>query len=224
MSYNNYSTIGEFGPSINQSTSNVFAYCAVTDLESGFAHGSIGGSGGLLSPEGQQCQIGSAQVCAKDYGGVCRVLAEDRTTGLPNAMSTANMKYYKNPTKGEIFLRNVASERFLTKMSENCKRVYQPLDPTVAGSPLISSWLSSGTKCQSSNWKNGVCVPEYGVDPKTIDQDEVMNKILEKPWIAMDVLVNMYNSAVRNGTLENLKGTKLYRLFKSPQFLKITSR
>jgi hypothetical protein len=217
--YSNYATISEFGPSINESQSNIFAYCAISDLESGFAHGSIGSSTGLLGPESAQCQRGAAQVCAADFNGVCNVMASDEQRGLPNALlKNGNTNYNPNATRGEIFLRNVAAERFLKKMSENCKRVYQPFDPTVAGSPLISTWISAGTACQSSNWKTQVCIPEYGVDAKTIDDDPVMNKILEKPWIAMDVLINIYNNAVNNNTLHTLAGTKLYNLFMKPAF------
>jgi hypothetical protein len=219
MSYSNYATISAFGPSINESQDNIFAYCAVSDLESGFAHGSIGGSSGLVGPSSMQCQIGAAQACAADFNGVCNVLAADEELGIPNALlKNGNLKFYPNPSKGEAFLRNVAAEKFLKKMSSNCNRVYQPLDPTVAGSPLISTWLPSGTTCQSPNWKTQVCVPVYGVDPATIDNDPVMNRILEKPWIALDVLINIYNNAKNNGTLQSLAGTKLYTLFMKPGF------
>jgi hypothetical protein len=220
--YSNYATISEFGPSINESQSNIFAYCAISDLESGFAHGSIGSSTGLLGPESAQCQIGAAQACAADFNGVCNVMSMDEQRGIPNAMlKNGNINYNPNPSRGETFLRNVAAERFLKKMSDNCSRVYQPFDPTVAGSPLISTWKPSGTACQSSNWKTQVCIPEYGVDAATIDNDPVMNKILERPWIAMDVLVNIYNTAVNNNTLSSLSGTKLYGLFMKPEFQRI---
>lgn len=216
--YSNYATISEFGPSINESQSNIFSYCAVSDLESGFAHGSIGGSSGLLGPDSRQCQIGIAQACAVDFNGVCNVLAKDNQLNLPNTLKNGNSKYYNNPTKGESFLRNVAAEKYLQKMSDNCNRVYEPFDPTVAGSPLISTWVASGNTCQSSNWRSQVCIPEYGVDPTKIDNDPVMNRILEKPWIALDILINIYNTAKNKNTLESLSGTKLYNLFITPAF------
>jgi hypothetical protein len=216
----NYATISDFGPSINESQSNIFAYCAISDLESGFAHGSIGSSSGLLGPSSKQCQIGAAQICASDFNGVCAVLAADEETGIPNTVNNTNLKYYPNPTKGETFLRNVAAEKYLKKMSKNCNRVYQPLDPTVAGSPLISTWIPSGKGCQSANWNVPACIPEYGVDPNTIDNDPVMNQILGKPWIALDLLINIYNNAKNNNSLNSLSNTKLYKLFMNSQFQK----
>jgi hypothetical protein len=223
MSSSKYATISSFGPTINESQSNIFSYCAVSDLESGFAHGSIGGSSGLLGPSSRQCQIGAAQACAADFNGVCRVMAADQETGIPNNVKNSNLKYYSNPTKGETFIRNVAAEKYLKKMSSNCNRVYEPLDPTVAGSPLISTWVPSGTTCQSSNWNAPMCVPEYAVDPDKIDDDPVMNEILGKPWIALDILINIYNISKNNNTLESLSKTKLYKLFSNPYFLKYAS-
>jgi hypothetical protein len=219
----NYAIISAFGPSINQSQSNIFAYCAISDLESGFAHGSIGSSTGLVGPTSKQCQIGASQVCADNFNGVCQVMAADEETGIPNTINNTNLKYYPNPTKGETFLRNVAAEKYLKKMSSNCNRVYQPLDPTVAGSPLISTWIPSGKGCQSGNWNKPTCIPEYGVDAKKIDQDPVMNQILQKPWIALDLLINIYNHSKNNNSLQSLSGTKLYTLFNNPYFQKYVS-
>jgi hypothetical protein len=85
---------------------------------------------------------------------------------------------------------------------------YEQFDPTVASSPLIAFWSGNG----------GSCIPIYAVDPKTIDQDPVMTKILNKPIIAWSVLVNIYNTAKRKNTLNNLKGTRIYKFFMSNQF------
>ena len=59
------------------------------------------------------------------------------------------------------------------------------------------------------------------LNPKTIDNDPVMNKVLSIPFACMDILVNIYNSAVRMNTLQSLVGTKLYRFFMNPQFQQI---
>lgn len=217
--FSNYATISEFGPSINQSQSNIFAYCAISDLESGFAHGSVGSSSGLVGPSSMQCQIGTAQACASDYNGVCKILANNDEIGLPNTFKNINDKFNPNPTQGDIFLRNVAAEKYLVKMSPNCRRVYQPLDPTVAGSPLISTWKAIGSNCGNS-CSSLVCIPQYGVNPSTINNDPVMNEILSRPWVALDILINIYNNAKNNNSLETLSGTKLFDLFKNPTFQK----
>jgi hypothetical protein len=217
--FSNYATISEFGPSINESQSNIFAYCAISGLESGFAHGSVGSSSGLVGPSSMQCQIATAQVCATDYNDICRILAQNDQIGLPNTFKNKNEKLNPNPTQGDIFLRNVAAEKYLVKMSPNCRRVYQPLDPTVAGSPLISTWKYMGSNC-SDSCSSVVCIPQYGVNPSTINNDPVMNEILNRPWIALDILINIYNNAKNNNSLETLSGTKLFTLFKNPTFQK----
>ena len=45
-----------------------------------------------------------------------------------------------------------------------------------------------------------------------------MNKLLSKPILGMDILLNIYNTAKRLGKLNGLKGTKLYRFFQSKPF------
>ena len=45
-----------------------------------------------------------------------------------------------------------------------------------------------------------------------------MNKILNKPMIAFGLLVNIYNNAVRNNTIDMLKGTKIYNFFQLNDF------
>ena len=82
-------------------------------------------------------------------------------------------------------------------------------DPTVAASPLVQYWEEQSV--------NG-CIPIYKVDPSKIDDDIVMNKILSNPIIAIDVLINIYNTAVRLNKLQDLKNTKIYNFFQTPTF------
>ena len=90
---------------------------------------------------------------------------------------------------------------------------YEPFDPTVSGSPMVSFW--SG---QCNRHGNESCIPVYEVNPQTIDRDPVMNKILDKPIISWGLLVNIYNTAVRKKTIDSLKGTKIYNFFQSKPF------
>ena len=62
----------------------------------------------------------------------------------------------------------------------------------------------------------GECVPEFAVDPTLIDADPVMNRLIDKPGIAFQLLVNIYNTMKRKGTLNNLKGTRLGTFFNLP--------
>jgi hypothetical protein len=194
-------------------------------LQSGFDH-TLGGNN-LAGPGNTQCQIFMAEYCANNWDGVCEYMSKNEEVNKTNMARTCDGKF--NPdiqykmTNGQNLIRNTASERFLKYMSGNCQRLYQPFDPTVADSPLISKWQNnSNGVCGStaSCTVNGSCIPIYGVDAKTIDNDIVMDKILEQPWIAMDILVNIYNNAVRYNTLNDLKGTKIYNFFMSKAFQK----
>jgi hypothetical protein len=71
----------------------------------------------------------------------------------------------------------------------------------VANSPLV----------RKLNYGNSYVY--YEVDPKTIDEDIVMDKILMKPEIALDLLVNIYNTMKRKKTLKELNDTKIGKFF-----------
>ncbi len=225
-----YANISEIGSGEIANRRDIFSYCAVPNLMSGFLHGSIAGSSNLLAVDSLACQRGLAESCAENYSSLCRQMTTNPDKNYVNGI-TENSVYYPNPSKGDILLRNIAAEKYLVSMSKNCVKMYQPFDPTVAKSPLISNWIPHKTGCSymtSTEPKKGVqglnpsvCLPEYGVNPETIDSDPVMNDILLRPWCAMDILINIYNYSLRNGTLEKLKGTKLYVMFMKPEFQKL---
>ena len=219
-----YSGISNLG-NIKTVDKSPLAVCAVSGLEAGF-NATLGGS--FLKPGNENCQIYSAEYCATNWDGVCEYMSKNTNRTTPNMMqscgnlSGAGLGVGTGSafTRGQDLIRNAASVRFLTHMSGNCKREYQPFDPTVADSPLISKWVPSGNGCNSQGncYSSNKCIPIYGVDPKTIDNDVIMNKILAQPWIAMDILVNIYNNAVRSGQIKELVNTKLYKFFMNPEF------
>lgn len=235
---NSYASIGNFGPGVNNSPqSNPLSYCTLTGLDSGFMH-TLGSAGTLSGPGNAQCQLFMAQYCATNpegWNGICEYMSQDTNRGAnPNTVQTCNgpsgscfSSCIGNAlTNGQILIRNTAQEKYLVAMSNNCQRIYEPFDPTVAGSPMVSKWMpvSNGASCGSAQGCSapGKCIPIYAIkDPKNIDNDPVMNKVLAQPWIATDILVNIYNNAMRNGTLQQLVGTKLYRFFMNPQFQQI---
>lgn len=216
---NSYATIAEFGPSAGMGAeSSPLSYCALSGLESGFQH-TLGSANSNMGPSNSQCQRFMAQYCATNpngWDGVCEYLSQNTQRSLPNTVSACNGPNGScfgsgiggATTTGQNLIRNTAAEKYLKYMSGNCRRDYEPFDPTVAASPLISTWVSA-------NDAPNQCIPIYDVDARTIDSDVVMNKILTQPWIAMDILVNIFNNRVRTGTLDELKGTKLYQFFQS---------
>ena len=63
-------------------------------------------------------------------------------------------------------------------------------------------------------------MPIYAVDPSKIDADPVMDKILAKPAIAAEILVNIYNTMKREGTLKGLRGTNLGSFYANNGYFK----
>jgi hypothetical protein len=170
----------------------------------------------VAGKDSRNCQAFMAQYCATKWDNICEYASKDTDTAYPNTLercSGSSQAVCKGMTSGDILIYNTASRKYLEKMGGTCSITYQPFDPTVASSPIISMWEGS---CNQQG--NGGCIPVYSVNPKTIDKDPVMNKILAKPKIAFNILVNIYNWALRRKTLEQLKGTKLYAFFKSHPF------
>jgi hypothetical protein len=127
------------------------------------------------------------------------------TKDFPNQAEISNGYGNSQPhglNSGEILIRNTAERKYLRSIM-GCVKKTEPFDPTVASSPFISSW-----KPMEDNVSK-VCIPVYAVNPKEIDNDVVMDKILHKPYIAMDILMNIYVNAKKSGVLSELKGTKL---------------
>lgn len=224
-----YASISEFGAS-NDATSNPLSICAVSGLDAGF-NSKIGSS--MLNPNGAQCQAFMPQYCATvGWDGVCEYKSHDMQRSYPNTQqnclgpngSCMGSGIGTQLTNGQMLVRNTAAEKYLTYMSENCRREYQPFDPTDANSPLISKWVAAGDQCNGGNCDGvGKCIPIYDVNPKHIDNDPVMNKILNQPWIAMDILVNIFNNRKRNLTLHELNHTKLGQYFTTQDFQNIVN-
>lgn len=226
--------IGNFGPSKPLGQSNPLSYCMLSGLDSGFMH-TLGSGSDLLSHNGSQCQLFMAQYCSnnpKGWDGVCEYMSQDTNRSYPNTVQQCNgpsgscfgSGLGNALTKGQILIRNTAQEKYLKGMSSNCTRVYEPFDPTVADSPLVSRWQPGGDQsCMSAGNCNASnkCIPIYGVDEKTIDTDPVMNKLLDQPWIGMDILVNIHNIANSTGTIHKLKGTRLHDFFQTKNFQSI---
>ena len=213
----NYPMIKDFGCN-TKGLSNPLSYCLQSPLDSGFSHG-LGGNN-IAGPDSQQCQRAMAAYGALHWDGACEYLAADTNVSYPNVMKpgTYNGNGITNTlTKGDQFVRNVAEERFMIFMSGNCERKYEPFDPTVADSPLISTW-------QCKPGLRGACIPIYAIKPSDADTDPVMRRILDKPWIAIDILVNMRNNMGKTiGTtqippLSAYRGTRLFNLLSNPMF------
>jgi hypothetical protein len=206
-----YKTISQIGfNSVLTPEDSPLTYCVNDGYDSKFLHG--GSTGTIVSKYGRHCQGYMAGYCSVQWDGACEFLSQDKSTIHPNQLNDASQDQTCvsfGLTFGEILVRNTATRKYLISADSNCGISYEPFDPTVAASPMVA-FMTPGC--------SGECIPVYAVKADGLDQDPVMNKILNKPLIAITVLVNIYNHAVRNQTIYELKGTRLYSFFTGAPF------
>ena len=212
-----YKRISDFGQGVRNTSENPLNYCLADNLNTMFNNGATGNT--ISNSNGANCQAFMSDYCANDWNTICETASKSSTTMTPNSLQTCGSGYGQSCvqpcnrlTAGEILIANTATKKYLSQMA-GCSLKYEPFDPTVAGSPLVSFWSGN---CNTHG--NETCIPVYEVNPKIIDNDPVMNKILNKPIIAWGLLVNIYNTAVRKNTIDSLRGTKLYNFFQLPMF------
>lgn len=207
-----YRQISNLGSNILTPVDNPLTYCLNDEIDNQFLHGSS-----AITIDGQhskKCQRYMSQYCANNWDQFCEVASKNTKRYWPNQWSNvmgSDDSIALDLSAGEILIKNTAKEKYLFGMY-NCVRKYEPFDPNVANSPMISYWEPSNDTYARN------CVPIYKVDPKTIDNDVVMNKILDNPKIAPELLVNIYNTMKREGTLRGLKGTKLGNWYNTQQY------
>ena len=209
----NYSTISNFGPNVQSALDNPITYCLTTGVNNGFLHGS---SADELAQHSRACQEFMSEYCKQGWNQYCEFASQSGDTSKPNNLLDCynpGPSNVPNVTDGEALIRNTASKKYLVTMLGG-ELKSQPFDATVANSPLISYWQPANH--YQPLWKT--MTPIYAVDPKTIENDIVMHKILNKPHIAFDILINIYNTMKRNGTLQKLLGTRLGSLYQTHNY------
>lgn len=209
MSYRYISTFGQSAASAP--SNNPLTYCVPPTVDSGFLHGGIGRT--LTAPESTNCRAFMAEYCATNgWNNVCEMMSQNNTKRFSNQLQLKNMPgdvECKGLTEGDILIANTAARKYLKQMNGDCELVVQPFNPLNPASPAVTLWRGNSTSS---------CVPVYGVDPKTIDNDPVMHKLLDKPMIAWQLLTNIHNTALREGTLHQLQGTRLHNFFMGSPF------
>lgn len=209
---NQYASAASQGSNMVSAAEDPLTYCLATEMDSSFIHGGIAQR--VAEPNSKHCQAYMSEFCAQDWNGFCEIASLNGETKVANTLehcggSNPTVRY--DLTAGDILVRNTAARKYLQQMG-NCQLEYQPFDPTVPQSPLISTWAGNNHALTDR------CVPVYAVDPATIDKDPVMVKLLRKPEIGFDILVNIYNTMKRQGTLSKLRGTKLGEFYSESGF------
>ena len=206
--YSTYANITNFGPQAGHApTNNPLSYCLVDDIDNKFQHST---DSGPIGPYSRNCQTFMSDRCAKNWDGYCEFLSKDKYNFAVNQAEIVpcGIRPCCPPclTAGEILIRNTAERKYVTQILGS-EEVWEPFDYNVANSPLIRYWKPKPL---------GYCGPHtvfYEVNPKGIDNDPVMNKLLAKPEIGKDILESIKNTMKRKGTLQQLKGTKLGNYF-----------
>jgi hypothetical protein len=172
-------------------------YCIGNNASQRFNHGSNADTYGQNS---NACQVFMSQRCAGKWDDVCEYAASPAANNeyatRADTLGAGNNQVI-GLTPGDILLRNTALEKYRTNM-HGCQLKVEPFNAINAHSPLISYYVGQN------------CVGEYEVlDPSAIDDDPVMNKLLDNPRIAVQLLTNIKNTMTRRGTLASLAGTRL---------------
>ena len=206
MRRNIYRNIKDFGRNNHDlGVENPLSYCMFSTIDKDFLHG---GNAYVYGPESRPCQSFMSKYCSEGWDGFCEVASKNTNASFPNQLSSGNVT---NMNNGETLIRNTAQKKYLVAMEGNCVQKFEPFDPLVANSPMISYWGSGD--CYSGDCAIDGCIPYYAVNAAIIDDDPVMNKILNKPSIAFDILMNIHDTMKKYGTYDSLKGTKLGKFY-----------
>ena len=203
-----YETITNLGSDAFDPINDPLRYCVGSSMKQSFEHG--GSAENIIGQQTRQCQQFLSRRCANDWDGVCELVTKNQETSLPVSVQNTRYNHLANHlTAGDMVLHNTAAKKYLVQMLGGYQ-VSEPFDPNVANPPMVSKWVLNDGSSEM--------VPVYAVNPHNIDNDPVMNRLLDRPYVAKEILINIYNTMKRQGTLARLKGTKLGRYYNSKNF------
>jgi len=192
-----YVKISEFGKQAAYApVNNPLSYIMSGQMDSSLMHGSD-----RINDNSKESAIYAAEYCAKGFDKFCEVMTSNPEPQyfpeLIHGYSSTGNNIPKALSKGDVVLLNTAKTKYLMEMVGGSPNQV-PFDPTVAASPLITVW--TGEYMQ----------PQYYI-PKdvAVDSDPVMLRLLNRPLIALDLLMNIYTNMVKLGRIGELTGTKL---------------
>ena len=212
-----YARIYDFGPSVNKNineinnTTNPLTYCTYQNFNSKFLHGS---SASVYSPQSGQCQSYLADRCAgmSDkkhlWDKYCQANYEiNNQTYWPNQAAISATEYNQvavvySFSLADHLLRNSCERYFVNypTVSPN----YEPFDPSNSASPFYNNYSAEYGPLKY-NFKN--------LNPNTLNQNRLMNRVLENPLSSTDILARIYHH-MEQGNI-NLNRTKLGQFLKN---------
>lgn len=223
-----YKKIEEFSTGFHNISNDPLTYCLLDTLDSQFINGT---TGRIFGRGNRQCAIFMSNRCAEKWDNICEIMSTCDESRFPD-MANNNDGCHIPTTAGNLLVRDTAYLKYL--LNANGSNVQcEPFDPTVADSPTIcyinhSSATFGDTHVNKTGvWDNGEIknipcaqdasyVREYGLTEeqiKVIDKDPVMNKLIDNPNIAPELLKGIYWSLHTRNQLPKLKGTRLGYFF-----------
>ena len=210
-----YQNISSFGYHVKGlAVNNPISYCLSNGMDNSFMHG--GHAGKILNRSSKPCQSYLSEYCSNNWDEYCELESKNdsRLYNSINMNQNSLTNVNVGLTAGEVLLYNTASKKYVIRREGTCKLVSTQFDPTVASSPMYTEWVGGDSCSTGYCGESGAdCVPVYGVNPSTINNDPLMNKILDKPSIAIDILKKIYIDMKKEGTLPQLKGTRIGSFF-----------
>lgn len=217
-SENTYTCISKFGCTPAVATANPLTYSIGENVNQLMLHGS---SSAVISGQySKNSQIFMANYCANNWDGFCEIASNDNTVGYANNMDSFLGKSRMDLSQGDILVLNTARVKYLVDPG-NQILMKERFDPNVVDSPYIYYYQRPDDDIEST--KRGMPAladrePTYAVNPKTINDDIVMNKILSKPYLYKELLDNIFITMSRNKTINQLEGTRLGYFYKMNGF------
>jgi|688.fasta_scaffold01108_38 hypothetical protein len=210
-----YQNISSFGPEVKSlAINNPLSYCLSDGMDNSFMHG--GYAGQMLNRKSVPCQSYISDYCSKNWDEYCEMESRNQSK-MSNAINNKQNTLSKaviGLTAGEVLIYNCAMKKYVIRREGNCEEVKNQFDPTVASSPTYSEWVSADSNCGSGgSCVSGGCLEVFGVDASKIDADPLMNKILDKPIIALDILKKIYTDMKRDEKIGTLAGTRIGAFF-----------
>lgn len=223
-----YRELQDFAPNIdNDYSRDPVYYCTTEYLDSQFLHGAQGRTFGKYN---KHCSEFLAARCAANWDHICEKMSNDQETRFPNTASPLGAPYsgfqdYASLelTYGEQLLRDTAFKKYKVK-SFDCNLKCELFDPTVPNSPLVcyetrtaDTYGSNPSNIHLGDVEGGVCSSTYKITPeqsKVLDSDPVMNRLLARPQLAMDLLEEIYRTMKAEGSLILLRNTKLGNFYR----------
>lgn len=146
-------------------------------------------------PQSQASQAYMAEKCSKQWDASCEFLSMNNEICKSN-MATAFNSVPVNNTVGDALVENAAERRFCDFGA--CNIYQQHFNPLDSSSPIV----------QNFSCKSGVIVCRPPAQP---DDDRLLNKVLDRPDMHVELLLNMYSNS--QGQRDKYKDTRIGKIF-----------